>query len=112
MIKSDKIDELQDKIDIKDDALIAQTLVIDCIKAENAALKRNQENSVKMFKELLIMLDKVGREMKGMPISDKEYAEAQQGTAFKPENLHKKVKRNVDAKRKICYNAASIRPHP
>ena len=56
---ADKIDELQDKIDIKDDALIAQTLVIDCIKAENAALKRNQENSVKMFKELLIMLDKV-----------------------------------------------------
>ena len=32
---------------------------INDIEAENAALKRNQENSVKMFKELLIMLDKV-----------------------------------------------------
>lgn len=29
------------------------------LEAENAVLKRNQENSVKMFKELLIMLDKV-----------------------------------------------------
>ena len=29
------------------------------LEAENAALKRNQENAVKMFKELLLMLDKV-----------------------------------------------------
>ena len=32
---------------------------IERLEAENAALKRNQENSVKMFKELLLMLDKV-----------------------------------------------------
>ena len=32
---------------------------IDTLEADNAALKRNHENAVKMFKELLIMLDKV-----------------------------------------------------
>lgn len=46
--------------------------------------------------------------MKGIPITDKEYAEVKaMFDSFKPENLHKKVKRNVDAKRKICYNATS-----
>ena len=45
--------------------------------------------------------------MKGIPINDKEYAEVKAMLdSFKPENLHKKVKRNVDAKRKICYNTA------
>ena len=32
---------------------------IDTLEADNTALKRNHENAVKMFKELLIMLDKV-----------------------------------------------------
>jgi hypothetical protein len=32
---------------------------IDTLEADNTALKRNQENAVKMFKELLLMLDKV-----------------------------------------------------
>ena len=51
--------------------------------------------------------------MTGIPVSDKEYEQAQKMLdSFKPENLHKKVKRNVDAKRKICYNTASIRRHP
>ena len=30
---------------------------IDTLEADNAALKRNHENAVKMFKELLLMLD-------------------------------------------------------
>ena len=37
----------------------SQAIRIKELEAENAALKRNQENSVKMFKELLLMLDKV-----------------------------------------------------
>ena len=46
--------------------------------------------------------------MKGIPINDKEYAEVKAMLdSFKPENLHKKVKRNIDAKRKICYNTTS-----
>ena len=45
--------------------------------------------------------------MKGIPISDKEYAEVKAMLdSFKPENLHKTAKRNIDAKRKICYNVA------
>ena len=51
--------------------------------------------------------------MKGIPINDKEYAEVKAMLdSFKPENLHKKAKRKIDAKRKICYNTTSIRRHP
>jgi len=52
-------ENIQTKLDIKDDTIVVLKRTIKWLEAENAALKRNHENAVKMFKELLLMLDKV-----------------------------------------------------
>lgn len=52
-----KIDELQTKLDIKDDAMCALNLALDHAIEENRRLKESQENTVKMLKAVLSILD-------------------------------------------------------
>jgi hypothetical protein len=54
----EKIEELQTKLDIKDDALCALNLALDHAIEENRRLKEAQENTVKMLKAVLSILDR------------------------------------------------------
>jgi ribosomal protein S6 len=52
-----KIVELQTKLDIKDDALCALNLALDHAVEENRQLKDSRDNTVKMLKSVLSILD-------------------------------------------------------